>query len=48
MYEQWNYIKVAAAVDSGGAQEKGKREWNSVYDQNWWEKPVWVPVISLC
>jgi hypothetical protein len=20
----------------------------SVYDQNWWEKLVWVPVISLC
>jgi hypothetical protein len=22
---------------NGGAQEKGKRGWNSVYDQNWWK-----------
>jgi hypothetical protein len=33
---------------SEGAQEKGKRGWNSVYHQNWVEKLVWVPVILFC
>jgi hypothetical protein len=29
-------------------RKKGNIGWNSFYHQNWWEKLVWVPVISLC
>jgi hypothetical protein len=31
-------VKIyVAAVDCGGANEKGKTDWNSVYHQNWWK-----------
>ncbi len=33
---------------SGGAQEKGKTGWNSVYHWNCWKKLVWIPIISFC
>jgi hypothetical protein len=33
---------------SGGAQERWKTRWNSVYHQNWRKKLVLVPVILLC
>jgi len=33
---------------SGGAEERWKTRWNSVYHQYWWKKLVLVPVILLC
>jgi hypothetical protein len=30
-------VKIHVAVSSGGAQEKGKTWWNSVYYLNWWK-----------
>jgi len=29
-------VKIYVAASSGGAHEKGKTGWNSIYHQNWW------------
>ncbi len=39
----WNSAFNAQASRAIG--RSGKRGWNSIYRQNWWKKPVWVPVI---
>jgi hypothetical protein len=33
---QFGAVKIYVAASNGGAQEKGKTGWNSVYHQNWW------------